>query len=108
MFLINNEEWDLQFVPPFSPILMTEDYNYTLGVTIPAERTIYIADNIYGDLLHHVLTHEIFHAELASRGVFVPLYIEEAICDLVADHELDTINIARNVHNNLCKFYGRC
>lgn len=106
--LINNNYWDLAFVNPHDEILYIGNGQYTLGVTIPEIRTIFIADNIRGDLLHHVLTHELWHAEMVSRNVYVPLYIEEALCDLVADHELEAISIARNVHKNLCKYYNRC
>ncbi|MDO4189337.1 MAG: hypothetical protein Q4D29_10150 [Lachnospiraceae bacterium] len=105
---INNSEWIIRFVSPRNPILYIGNGEHTYGVTVPSHRAIYIADNIRGDLFHHVLVHELFHAEMAARGLNLPIYIEECLCDLVADHELETINIARNVHNNLCKYYGRC
>lgn len=108
MFLINNEPWHLEFVDSHDPILLNPDGNYTVGVTIPEYRTIFIADNISGDYLHHVLCHELFHAEMVSRGVFVPEYIEEALCDIAADYSLETIDMTNDIHNNLCRYYGKC
>lgn len=105
---INNVYWDICFVDPFDPILNIENGIYTLGVTIPEWNMICIANDLSGDLLHHVLTHELWHAEMVSRNVHVPLYIEEALCDVVADHGLEAIKIAENVHNDLCRYYGRC
>lgn len=108
MFSINNEEWDLRFVSPYSSILMNPDGSYTLGVTVPEHRTIYLSNELSGEMLDHVLSHELFHAEMVSRNIYIPIYIEEALCDLVADHYLETINIANNVHKNLCRYYGKC
>lgn len=108
MFKINNYDWNLIFVDPFDPVLEVGNNKYTYGVTIPKLRTIFIANDVYGDFLHHILSHELWHAEMVSRNVYLPIYIEEALADLVADNELETINIARNVHNNLCKYYNKC
>lgn len=108
MFYINEEPWNLYFVPSDSDVLVSDRGEFTLGITVPSERTIYIADNINGDLLHHVLCHELFHAEMVARNVFLPIYIEEVLCDIVADNAFETMDIANNIHKNLCRYYGRC
>lgn len=107
-FIINDIPWKVLFVNPRDPILRIDNDTYTYGVTLPIWNRIYIANNIDGNLLHHVLTHELFHAELISRNVYVPIYIEEVLCDIVADNELEIINISRNLHNNLCRYYNKC
>lgn len=106
--IINQEHWDLVFVDPYDPILYVGRGEYTLGVTVPEWRMILIADNISGELLHRVLTHELTHAEFVSRGLILPIYIEEVLADITADNIVDVGFIARNVHNNLCKYYGKC
>lgn len=87
---------------------MNRNGDYTLGVTILEHRTIYLSDELYGKKLHHVLSHELFHAEMMSRNIYVPEYIEEALADLVADHAIEIFDMADNVHNNLCDIYGIC
>lgn len=104
MFKINGEYWDISFVSPYSSILRNNDGHYTLGVTIPEWRKIYIANNIYGSLLKHVLAHEVSHAEFASRGLFVPIYVEEVLADILADNILDV----ETQTNALCRLYGKC
>lgn len=105
---INNEHWDLAFVYPTDPILYIGNGEYTLGVTIPELRTIFISCGISGELLHRVLCHELTHAEFSARGLILPTYVEEVLADITADNIVDVGFIARNVHNNLCRYYGIC
>lgn len=108
MFKINNEEWYLEFVHPFDPILRVDKNSYTYGVTIPEIHTIFIADDLRGDFLHHVLSHEISHAEFASRGLYLPVYIEECLADIIADNIVDVSEITNSIHHNMCKYYSVC
>lgn len=108
MFKINGEEWDLRFVSPYSSILKNNNGKYTLGVTIPEWRRIYISNEIYGQLLHHVLCHEITHAEFAARGLILPVYVEEVLADIIADNSLEVMNMTNAIHSNLCRYYGKC
>lgn len=102
--LINNSEWEIRFVSPTSSILRNSNGKYTLGVTIPQWKKIYIANSIKGILLKRVLAHEIAHAEFASRGVFVPEYIEEVLADIISDNIVDTYNLT----NEYCSLTGNC
>lgn len=101
---INGENWLLLFVEPNDPILYIKDGKYTLGVTIPFWKRIYIANDLYGDLLRGVIAHEVSHAEFSSRGLIVPIYIEEILADILSDNILDTYTQT----NNICRFYGKC
>ena len=100
---INGEYWKLLFVSPNDPILYIGN-GFTLGVTIPAWHRIYIANNLNGDKARLVISHEVAHAEFASRGLFVPIYIEEVLADIVADNILDVYTHT----NNVCRHYGKC
>lgn len=104
MIKINGDVWDIQFVSPHSSILRNPDGNYTLGVTIPKWKKIYISNILYGDKLKNVIAHEISHAEFCSRGLFVPIEIEEILADIIADNILDVNYIT----NDFCNFYGKC
>ena len=105
MFKIKGEEWDLRFVSPYSSILKNYDGKYTLGVTIPEWKKIYIANNISNNLLYHVLCHELTHAEFAARGLFLPEYVEECLADIIADNSLEVRNLTNAIYNNLCRCY---
>ncbi len=102
--MINNSEWEIRFVSPTSSILRNPNGEYTLGVTIPQWKKIYISNAIKSVLLKRVLAHEIAHAEFASRGVFVPEYIEEVLADIISDNIVDTYNLT----NNFCSSTGMC
>lgn len=101
---INNQSWKLIFVCPDDPILCVNNNSYTLGVTIPAWHRIYIANNIIGKLLKRVISHEVSHAEFCSRGLIVPLYVEEVLADIISDNIVDT----NNQTYNICEIIGKC
>ena len=107
MFKINGEEWDLRFVSPYSSILRTPQGNYTLGVTIPEWKRIYLSNNLSGYLFHHVLSHELSHAEFAARGLCLPEYVEECLADIIADNSLEVLKTANEIHCNLRKYYKK-
>lgn len=102
--LINNEFWNIRFVYPNDEILYIGNGKYTLGVTVPEWKTIFISDDLRGELLRRVIAHEIAHAEFASRGLIVPVYVEEVLADIVSDNIVDTNNLT----NDFCYCTGRC
>lgn len=101
---INGELWKLFLVAPDDLVLYVGNGYYTKGVTIPELKRIYIANNINGNFLKHVIAHEVAHAEFASRGLVVPVYTEEVLSDIIADNILDTYIQM----NNVCRYYGKC
>lgn len=101
---INNQPWKILFVCPDDPILYIGRNSYTLGVTIPFWYRIYIANTISGELLKRVISHEIAHAEFCSRGLNMPIYVEECLADIVSDNIVDT----NNQTYNICKIIGKC
>lgn len=107
MFSINNEEWDLRFVSPYSSILMSPSGEYTFGVTIPERRTIYLSNELSGEMLDRVLYHELVHAEFISRGIYIPIELEECLADIISDNIVDVGFLAQNVKKNLYRYYTR-
>lgn len=101
---INGEYWKLLFVVPNDPILYIGRNSFTLGVTVPSWRRIYIANNINGILLRRVLSHEIAHSEFSSRGLVVPVYVEEILADIISDNIVDT----NNQTEYICNIIGKC
>lgn len=97
MFVINNYLWHLMYVDPNNSVLTRSDGVTTLGVTDFNSRTIYISNVLKGALLQKVITHEVCHCAMFSYGIFVPLELEELICDFVASHGREIIQTVDNL-----------
>lgn len=108
MFKINNTIWSLQFVKPNSEKLMRSDGSFTVGCTDANDYTIYIADNVSGNFLHKIITHELCHAYFISYDVYMPIYIEEIICDTVSKYGRQIVDSSECIYSNLCEFYNKC
>lgn len=90
---INGEPWKILLVSSNDPILYIEKNKYTLGVTVPEWHRIYICRHLREDVFYNVLYHELTHAEFASRGLFLPEYIEECLADITADNMSNIVNL---------------
>lgn len=91
MFDINGVEWEIYFVPPYSPWLRYNDGSYTVGMTDRDMQEIYLSDELYGEYLENVLSHEICHAAAMSYGVDMDAQDEECMCQFVERHS-DEVN----------------
>lgn len=100
---INGETWKLCFVSPTDPILRVDD-GYTLGVTIPVWRRIYISNAIEGSLLRKVFIHELCHAFVYEYGIYLPIYYEEVFADALATYG----EVIINKGNMLCAYCNKC
>ena len=69
MFIINGIDWKLAYVSPDFPLLQRMSGDYTIGACDNLTRTIYINNNLTGQLLRKVLCHEITHAAMFSYNV---------------------------------------
>lgn len=104
MFDINGIKWDLKFVPYNSKELMRSDGSYTYGVTDMNTHCIYISNNICDGFLKKVLCHEIVHAYIISNNIYIPINIEEYICDAIASYGQHAINISNELYKNLSSY----
>jgi len=73
MFLINNVYWKIAFVSPDFPLLQRLNGDYSIGACDNLTRTIYLSNQLYGELLKKVLCHEITHAAMFSYNVNLSL-----------------------------------
>lgn len=108
MFTINGQKWNLEFVNSDDPILTRSDGSQTVGVTVKNNHTIYISDDIRGDFLKTVLTHELCHAYCISYNIYLPIEYEEVFCNLIADYGDNILQMSECILDNLCKYYGKC
>lgn len=84
--IINGIIWNIKFVNPYNLNLITDAGIYTLGMTDNNIKTIFINNELYGDLLLDVLTHELCHAYMFSYNIKYNISEEEHICQFVGKY----------------------
>lgn len=97
MFEINGILWNIFYVPPTSHHLMRSDKTYALGVTDWNKKSVFIANNQYGDKLEHILCHELCHCACFSWGIHIDVLLEEWLCNFMADHGKEIIYILDDI-----------
>ena len=101
MFIINNVEWNIKFVPPLHPMLYRSDGSVTVGMCDNETRTIYIDSTLNGKFLKKVLCHELTHAAMFSYGIELSIEQEELLADLIATYGEEIILITNKILKKL-------
>lgn len=86
------------FVSPYSKLLQRSNGSYTVGMTDNNVKIIYLSDELHGEFLRKVLTHEVTHAYIYSYGIFLDVMQEEMVCDILASYARDIIRITDEVY----------
>lgn len=84
MFEINGIEWKIEFVMPWSTVLMRSDGSKTVGVTDRNKNTIYLSKTLRGAFMRRVVAHELCHAFCMSYDVYMPIDEEERLADWIS------------------------
>ena len=77
---------------------------FTIGACDNLTRTIYINENLHGNLLRKVLCHQITHAAMFSYNVDLSLQQEELIADLISTYGEEIIYITNKIFTKLENF----
>lgn len=101
MFSINNVEWYIKFVPPFTYDLQRSDGSFSIGMTDSNTNTIYIDETLRGRKLKKVLCHELTHAAMFSYAIELSIEQEEVLADLIATYGEEIIEITNTIFNKL-------
>lgn len=101
MFLINGIYWKLAIVPANFPLLQRYDGSYAIGACDNLTRTIYIDDELSGQLFKKVLCHEITHAAMFSYGVSLSLQQEQLVADLISTYGQEIVYITNKIFSKL-------
>lgn len=101
MFTVNNHVWELKFVSPTDRRLLTRDNVYTLGVTDLNTHEVCINRNLRGYMLDKVLCHELCHVYIFEYQYYMPMEIEEDVCDLVCTWGRDLFKLADEILSTL-------
>lgn len=83
-FIVNNIVWNIKFVSPSSIYLTRNNGTQTIGMTDGFNHTIYLANNLRGQMLDKVLSHELTHCILFSYGIEIDEVLEEKLAQWVS------------------------
>lgn len=107
--------WNIYYVSEDNPVLIDRTGTWTLAVTIPKRRSIYLSDNLFGNQLITVLLHEMTHATLWEFGIINDIRkycypenaidMEELVCNIVADYAQYIFMEAYRVLGGQAMFY---
>lgn len=84
--LINSIPWNIHFVNPSNPNLITNSGIYTLGMTDNNIKTIFLNNKLHGELLYDVLCHELTHAYIFSYKIPYSVEEEERLCQFISGY----------------------
>ena len=101
MYEINGVTWYIKFIPPHSPIFKMDNGQYTIGVCDNYTKTIYLSNNLIGNLLRKVLCHEIVHSAMFSYDIWLNYEQEEILADLIATYGSEIISITNKIFKKL-------
>ena len=104
-FRINNIEWRIVFVNPFSDDLRRSDGTLTLGVTDMPKRSVFLSNALTGALLRKVLSHELCHTFCFSYNIHIPIEQEEFLADWVATYGTELIYLLDDLMQTMKKAY---
>jgi Zn-dependent peptidase ImmA (M78 family) len=93
MFTINNEQWDIVLVAPYDVALLMPKGEYALGACNDATKTIYISNELHGEMFEQVLCHELVHASMFAYDVMLEHDEEELIAEIIATFGEEIIDI---------------
>lgn len=101
MFTINGKHWRVVLCSVHHPMLIRSDGSLSIGACDDASKTIYLNQNLKGDLLKKVLCHELTHAAMFSYNVELTLEQEEMLAELIATYGEEIIDITNTIFYKL-------
>lgn len=106
-FTLNGDTWRVRVVDGSSDALIDRTGSLCLATTDPETMTVYLSDQLRGQLLTRVLIHEIAHCVMYSYGLDSQLRrmvkrrywveAEEWVCNFIADYGMAVFNSAAKV-----------
>lgn len=106
-FRIGKDNWQLRVVNPSSNVLIDRTGSLCLATTDPHTMTVYISNELSGDMLARVLIHEMAHCAMWSHGMLDEIHrmveprywvnVEEWVCNFVADYGYEIFKSAEKI-----------
>lgn len=101
MFTINGEHWRVVLCSSNHPMLIRSDGSLSIGACDDASKTVYLNENLRGELFKKVLCHELTHAAMFSYNIELSLEQEEMLAELIATYGEEIITMTNKLFYKL-------
>lgn len=109
-FSMNGINWAVNYVDPYSPMLVDRTGKLTVATTDPNNYTVYLSNKLQGPFLVKVILHELGHCAMVSynlldyihSSVYPEKWIEaeEWVCNFIADYGFKIFSSAYKILGN--------
>ncbi len=103
-FVVNGNTWRLEFARPGNKNLRRSDGTFTFGTTDGRLKTVFIMSGMSDYMTDKVLVHELSHVHAIEYDYFIPLEIEEIVCDFLSLYGRSVVYMADDI---MGKILGR-
>lgn len=110
-FYLNGHLWHVIFTDSYDPELIDRTGEQRVATTDPVTHTVYLSNELRGDFLRRVLSHELGHVTMISYNMLDEIHrmvhprywieMEEWICNFIADYGTDNFRIVNYILQNL-------
>ena len=104
-FVVNNQEWKLQFVKSNNNNLIRSDGSITIGMTDNNAKTVYINNRLSDYMTDKVLAHELCHVFCFSYDIYMPIEQEEYIAEWISRYGRELVYLLDDLMQTLKKAY---
>lgn len=108
---MNGILWRVMFVSSYDSELIDRTGEMRVATTDPVTKTIYLSEDLRGDFLSRVLSHELGHVTMISYNMLDDLHrmvhprywveAEEWICNFIADYGQENFFLVSHILGNV-------
>lgn len=102
-FKINNHIWRIEFVKSSNKNLLRSDGSWTFGVTDNNVKTVFLFKGMSDYMTDKVLVHELTHVHAMEYDYYMPIEIEEIVCDFLSLYGRSVIYMADELMGNILR-----
>lgn len=103
IFTVNGNKWRLEFVRPGNKNLRRSDGTLTFGTTDGVLKTVFIMSGMSGYMTDKVLVHELSHVHAIEYDYFIPIEVEEIVCDFLSLYGRSVVYMADDIMGRILK-----
>lgn len=103
VFKVNGNKWRLEFVHPGNKNLRRSDGTYTFGTTDGNLKTVFIMSGMSDYMTDKVLLHELSHVHAIEYDYFIPIEVEEIVCDFLSLYGRSVVYMADDIMGKILK-----
>lgn len=93
----------MQFVPASSESLRRSDGSWTFGVTDNSVKTVFMLDGMSEYMTDKVLQHELSHVHAIEYDYYIPIEVEEIVCDFLSLYGRGVVYMADDIMSKILR-----